>query len=181
VKRVTDEQWQEQVTESVNRLIENVEQIQRFQAACEADKRIAVFMQLNEKQMGHAASYTNLILVAGYAGFFGFWTTLAPRLPGKLYAVTGLLALLSLITFITWEVVKTIWGQHHLSKTNSILTDPKFAGKQVEMYEAALALYAARSNKVWPCFLIPTLLTGGSAGVLLIGCFCYQLWQTFSG
>jgi peptidoglycan/LPS O-acetylase OafA/YrhL len=179
--QITEEQWQQQVTGSVNTLIDNVEKIQRFQAACEADKRIAVFMQLNEKQMGHAANYTNLILVAGYAGFFGFWTTLAPRLPGKLYAVTGLLALLSLITFITWEIVKMIWGQRHLSKTNSILTDHRFAGKQVEMYEAALALYAARSNKVWPWFLIPTLVTGGGAGVLLIGCFCHQLWQAFHG
>jgi hypothetical protein len=178
--RVSEEQWHEQVTESVNTLIDEVEKIKRFQVACEQDKSIAMLMQLNEKQMSHATNYTNLILVAGYAGFFGFWTTLSGRLPGKVYALTGLLALLSLILFIGWEVVKMVWTNVHLRHTNTILTDPKTKGKHAQLWEASTALYSVNVHRVWLCFLVPTLITGLGAGTLLLGCFGVQLWQAFA-
>ncbi|MBN0315103.1 hypothetical protein JTM73_33150, partial [Pseudomonas aeruginosa] len=74
-------------------------------------------MQLNEKLMTQASNYTNLIMVAGYAGLFGLWSTLVGRLPQWLYALCGLLALLSLLLFVSWEIIKMVWGSLYVKRT----------------------------------------------------------------
>ncbi|EFW79787.1 hypothetical protein AB9V61_15190 [Pseudomonas savastanoi pv. phaseolicola] len=104
--RRSEGNWHEAVGEAIKAMGADIAEIKRFQQDCERDKNIAMLMQINEKQMTQASTYTNLILVAGYAGFFAFWSTLVAKLPSWVYALSGLLALLSLICFICWELIK---------------------------------------------------------------------------
>jgi cation transport ATPase len=166
------------VKDVVNVHAEAIDDLKNFQRRIEEDKHVALLMQLNEKQMISAATYTNLILVAGYAGFFGFWSTLSPRLPLWLYSLCGLLALLSLMLFVSWEVIKMIWSGFHIAKTNSMIKT--IGGEKVlQLFEASQLQYQIRSQRVWWAFLLPTVLSGLAAGFLLVGFFCYQLWQAF--
>jgi len=42
--------WEENVTNTVNKLADEIEEIRRFQAACDRDKDIGMLMQLNESE-----------------------------------------------------------------------------------------------------------------------------------
>lgn len=79
--------WERDVVDAVNGMAEEIAEIRKFQEACERDRDIGTLMQLNEKLMTQASNYTNLIMVAGYAGLFGLWSTLVGRLPQWLYAL----------------------------------------------------------------------------------------------
>ncbi|MFU4332516.1 hypothetical protein ACM726_29895, partial [Pseudomonas aeruginosa] len=72
-----------------------------------------------------AFNYTNLILVAGYAGFFAFWSTLSEKVPTLLFSITGLLILISLVLFISWELIKMCWGALYMRKVDRILAGQK--------------------------------------------------------
>lgn len=175
---MNQQQWNEQASEVVNAHAKEIQELKQFQLHLERDKEADLLMQLNEKQMTGATNYTNLILVAGYAGFFGFWTTLAPKLPPKLYALCGLLGLLSFVLFISWEIVKMIWGSIHMARTNAMIESMR-GPNLLQMFLASTKKFQIRSQRVWWIFLIPSVLSGLAAGFLLVGFFCYQLLQAF--
>lgn len=173
---MSQQQWNQQVQTVVNVHSKAIDELKKFQRSLEEDKHVGLLMQLNEKRMASAATYTNLILVAGYAGFFGFWSTLSPRLPLWLYSLCGLLALFSLTLFVSWEIIKMIWTNFHIAKTNSMIKTIGGA-KLLQLFEASQLQHQIRSQRVWWAFLLPTVLSGLAAGFLLIGFFCSQLWE----
>lgn len=167
----------EQVRETVNALRDEIAEIKRFQQNCERDKDVALAMLINEKMMTHATNYTNLILVAGYAGFFGFWSTIVSRLPQWVYAISGLLALVSLLLFVSWEITKMVLSYRRLNGNNETIKQITRGDKPLLMLEAAMNLHSIKMNKLWKWFLIPTVVTGISAALLLVSTFVYQAWQ----
>jgi hypothetical protein len=129
--------------------------------------------------MTHSTGYANLILVAGYAGYFAFWSTLVARLPHWLYAVSGLLALSSLLLFISWEVTKMIWGTVHLNRIHDMFVSKGLRrGSLVQAIETARVLHAAKINRLWIWLLVPTIAFGIGAGLLLVGYFGFEVWKT---
>ncbi len=138
------------------------------------DKQIEAFIQLNEKLMGHATNYTNLIMVAGYAGFFAFWSTLAGKIPAWLFSTCGLLITISLTLFIGWELIKMFWSAKHMRRTQSILAQSRRQATVAD-YEKAFQEFNAQTQKVWMLFLIPSVITGVLAAVMLVGFFSREL------
>ncbi|AJF49001.1 TPA: hypothetical protein ACGJ7L_002302 [Pseudomonas aeruginosa] len=172
--------WERDVVEAVNGMAEEIAEIRKFQEACERDRDIGTLMQLNEKLMTQASNYTNLIMVAGYAGLFGLWSTLVGRLPQWLYALCGLLALLSLLLFVSWEIIKMVWGSLYVKRTNRIITTVARGKKPMDMYQAAMSLYNVKMHKVWLWFFVPTVVLGVGAGLLLVGYFSLEVWCSIS-
>ncbi|MCE0907754.1 hypothetical protein LU664_026500 [Pseudomonas kurunegalensis] len=72
------ERWSRDIHRVVDGLVKEVEDMKQQQIV---EKQISAFIQLNEKLMNNANAYTNLIMVAGYAGYFAFWSTLAGKIP----------------------------------------------------------------------------------------------------
>lgn len=172
--------WSENVADAVNAMAQEIAEIRKFQQECERDKEIGALMQLNEKLMTQATNYTNLVMLAGYAGFFGLWSSLVGRLPDWLYAVSGLLALLSLFLFVSWEIIKMVWGSLHMRRTNDMITKPVRGAKPLDLFIAASSLHGVRVHKVWLWFLIPTVAFGIAAALLLVGFFAIQVWQSLN-
>lgn len=170
--------WHEAMENAVNSVVNEINDIKQFQQDCERDKDIAMMMQMAEKQMTQATNYTNLIMVAGFAGYFAFWSTLVTKLPNWLYALSGLLALLSLLLFISWEVIKMTWGTVHLNRINKMITKTVRGPNFLKIIEAASSLHNVRINKLWLWFLVPNLIFGISAGLLLLGYFAVEVWKT---
>lgn len=170
--------WHEAMENAVESVVTEINDIKRFQQDCERDKNIAMMMQMAEKQMTHSTSYTNLILVAGYAGYFAFWSTLVTKLPSWLYALSGLLALLSLLLFISWEVTKMTWGTVHLNRINKMIIKTVRGPNVLQIIDAASSLHTVRINKLWLWFLVPTLISGIGAGLLLLGYFAVEVWKS---
>lgn len=169
--------FNEQVRETVNALSDEIAAIKKLQEICERDKEAALGMQLTEKMMSHSTNYTNLILVAGYAGLFGFWSTLIDRLPQWVYALSGLLALTSLILFVAWEITKMVWTYKCVSGNNDLLIALKRTQKFGVMLEAAMYLHNIKMHKAWKWFFICTVVPGVASALLLLFTFMYQAWK----
>jgi len=165
------ERWCRDIHRVVDGLVREVEDMKQQQIV---EKQISAFIQLNEKLMSNANSYTNLIMVAGYAGYFAFWSTLAGKIPTWLFNTCGLAISFSLTLFITWEIVKMFWGAKHMRATQEILARRPHASV-ISEFEKAFQDFSARSQRVWIVFLVPTVVSGVIAGVLLIGYFCLSL------
>src|SRR5688572_20847673 len=74
--------------------------------AAAGEKIIETQIKIITASYDKAAAYTNLIVVAGYAAFFGLWTLTKPYLPRELALWAALLMLLSAATFVVFEVYK---------------------------------------------------------------------------
>lgn len=165
------EQWCRGTQQVLEELVREVEQMKQDQVV---EKQISAFIQLNEKLLSNATAYTNLIMVAGYAGFFAFWSTLSGKIPAWLFNACGLAITLSLTLFITWEIVKMFWSAKHMRATQAILAKRPHADVITE-FERAFQEFNARTQKVWLVFLVPTVISGMTAASLLIGYFCLTL------
>lgn len=173
--------WNEYMRTKMNELIDEINEIKKLQASCERDKEAALGMQLTEKMMSHSTNYTNLILVAGYAGLFSFWSTLVDRLPQWVYAVSGLLALTSLILFVAWEITKMVWTYKSVTGNNQLLKELQRTQRFGPMLEAAMYRQNIKMHKTWKWFFICTVVPGVASALLLLGTFIYQaseaLWR----
>ncbi|MGJ7547601.1 hypothetical protein [Pseudomonas alloputida] len=165
------DRWCRDIHRVVEGLVEEVEQMRQEQAV---EKQISALIQLNEKLMSNATAYTNLIMVAGYAGYFAFWSTLAGKIPTWLFNACGLAITVSLTLFISWEIVKMFWGAKHMRKTQAILGKRAHPNVLVE-FEKAFQDFNSRTQRVWLVFLVPTVVSGIAAACLLIGYFCLSL------
>lgn len=165
------EQWCRDLHDVVDNLVKEVEEMKQEQLV---EKQISAYIQLNEKLMTNANAYTNLIMVAGYAGYFAFWSTLTGKIPMWLFNACGLAMTLSLTLFITWEIVKMIWGAKHMQATQAILAKQPHANV-ISEFQKAFQEFSTRSQKVWLVFLVPTLASGITAACLLLGYFCLSL------
>lgn len=165
------ERWCHDIHRVVDGLVKQVEEMKQEQIV---EKQISAFIQLNEKLMNNSNAYTNLIMVAGYAGYFAFWSTLSGKIPIWLFNACGLAITLSLTLFITWEIVKMFWSAKHMRLTQAILSKRPHANVIAE-FEKAFQDFNARSQKVWLVFLVPTVVSGITAACLLLGYFCLSL------
>lgn len=112
------DRWCHDMHRVVDGLVKEVEEMKQEQIV---EKQISAFIQLNEKLMNNSNAYTNLIMVAGYAGYFAFWSILAGKIPTWLFNACGVAITLSLTLFITWEIVKMFWSAKHMRATQAIL------------------------------------------------------------
>lgn len=165
------EQWCRDMHRVVDGLAREVEEMKQQQIV---EKQISALIQLNEKLMNNASAYTNLIMVAGYAGYFAFWSTLSGKIPTWLFNACGLAITLSLTLFITWEIVKMFWSAKHMQATQAILSKEPHPNVITE-FEKAFQDFNVRSQKIWIVFLVPTVVSGTTAACLLVGYFCLSL------
>jgi hypothetical protein len=170
--------WSQQMERRAAELGRRVANLQEFQAAVQYDKQIKAAQELTTQLQSNANTYTNLVLVAGYAGFFTFWATLSKALPPWLYLLTGFLIISSLLAFIGWEVTKMVWGTLHLNAVQKNLTGK--AGPEVlAQFQNSLQQFARASNRVWVWFLVPTVVFGFGAGICVLGFFIWRMCHGF--
>ncbi len=116
-----------------------------------------------------AASYTNLILAAGYAGFFATWTNVKADLTKFESAASALCIAVSLMVFITWEVVVMIASARGIRGMQAALDGPpKETQKRLADAKLIGQKRAVRIRRWWIYVLIATILPGvAGAGILL--------------
>mgnify|MGYP001260409379 FL=1 len=72
-----------------------------------------------------AVTYTNVIVIGGYASFFGLWSVSKPYLSAVQARWAGLIMLLSVSTFVFFEVYKMVVTTRELHKRTQILQNPE--------------------------------------------------------
>lgn len=75
-----------------------------------------------------ANAYTNLILGAGYAGFFAVWAFTRAELSTALIFWSAILVTISLLTFVSFEVFRTLYnGIAMLELSRAVEDEANFA------------------------------------------------------
>lgn len=91
-----------------------------------------------------AASYTTVIIFGGYAGFFAIWQLSKEYLTKGQALWSALLVLISLFTFVLFEVFKMIMVSRNIFKRAAILNLPEVQGDPHRMLKELQGLDAAQ-------------------------------------
>ena len=174
VSHLPFEEWSDQIARSVQTLNEDMHTLKVNSAT---DKQVEALIQLQEKQMTNQASYTNLIMVAGYAGYFAFWSTLVTKMPQWVFALCGLLMTLTLTLFIAWEIIKAFWTGRYFHQVQEILGKPR-GSRTLSELQAVGSKFSAKGRRWWIWFFATSVITGLSAATVLIIYFAVELVKT---
>ena len=167
--------WSKNVEKSLNELVKHVNDLRRFQLTIDYKQQLQAAHDLISKLHSQSVSYTNLILIAGYAAFFTFWSQLNDELPPFIFSLAGLLIIASLLCFVSWEVTKMIWGNLSIRRVQAELNGAPPGPNTIAKFQEALTSFEQKSGKIWVWFLVPTICFGACAGLLLLGFFTWRL------
>ena len=121
-----------------------------------------------------AIAYTNLMIIGGYAGVFGIWQLAKEHLTKEQTLWSALLVLISLTTFIVFEVVKMVFISRALQAKSKVLNSPQARRtpeqllKQLQDLEATQQIGSTRFHVYWAITVMVAIATA-LAGVAILG------------
>lgn len=138
-----------------------------------AEKIIDTQIKIVTAAYDKATAYTNFIIVAGYAAFFGLWSITKIYLSHDQVLWAALLMCMSAGTFVFFEVYKMAFVSHSFSKKYLALIE-QAKGKplqeileDINRLEAESRRYALTFLPAWRVFLLVAVVTGlGGVGTL---------------
>lgn len=134
----------------------------------ELDKQMEKAIELNARVYEKSASYSNVMMLAGYAGIFAIWTFVKTDLSPRATEVVALLLGMSLIIYVTFELYAMFMRAQPLSEvakqTSAKPTDFFAAMQNIEMRQNRRALHAAI---VWRVTFWPAVVLGYASALLL--------------
>jgi hypothetical protein len=164
--------------------------VERIVTALAKELEAAVIAQ---QQGGHAArfeqqkamlaemytqslNYTNVIILAGYAGLFAIWQLTKGNLPRLLELLIASSLTASVTLFAGYETYKMIRNAIHLNHLARALdiVNPEL---RTEAWLAGLIRGHAKEARVWWYFLVPAAVTGVAAAMMLLVGFLLSLFQ----
>lgn len=148
------------------------------QRKSQMDQEIEMRTQIISAAYDRAATYTNLIIFAGYAGTFTLWSFTNDYLPEQAAITIALMVGISLFIFCGWEVYKMIYTSSSLRRQTNImlqgLSPDKFSqamlNAKVQTSKEAVKLY-----RYWIFILIFTIPLGFGGALLMFYNFAANL------
>ena len=127
---------------------------------------------LQSQMFDKAASYNNIVISFGYAGFFAIWNFVSDQLHSWDTALIALLLGASLLVFIAWTLIVSFHNSVSMRKIASAFTveyeNTEEKLQAVLTKEQEVAVSAFRLQKMWLFVFSFTVATGFLAGFLLI-------------
>ena len=143
------------------------------------DKDLQDFIEQQKKivlsSYEQSKSYSNIIMMGGYAGIFAIWSFTKADLEQWQSMTVGLLAILSVFSFVLFEIYG-VWLRS--TQTFNLLKQLKTAEKLGQFpidYGKDEMKRIETMAKVWPYFFFFTLGTGVLAGLILLWAFVSKL------
>lgn len=128
---------------------------------------------------GQAQAYTNVVLLAGYAGFFGIWSFLKPELSKSQLFWSALLVSLSLAAFILWEVYQSFYRSRSILSLARTVEDPARFSELVEQYRLDEFDRVITLRRVWVVAFSFCVVTGFGGVCVLLWAFVQTLWSLY--
>ena len=130
------------------------------------DKQVQMQRELVDKLQARSASYANVVIGFGYAGFFALWNMVEKVMPPWAHSVAGLCIGASLALFVGWEVFQMIFTSLHLRRVQRRLqTEQGIVG--VDALVNASQEHERMMYGPWIAVLIPTVLLALSAAAVI--------------
>lgn len=123
-----------------------------------------------------AAAYTNVIVIGGYASFFGLWQLTKPYLSPSQARWSALIMLVSVCCFVFFEVYKMVVTTARLAGRARNLEDPRFktdlrfALDQLREYEQAVKRDNVTFIRVWKVNVVACVF----GALIAVGILCYS-------
>ena len=120
-----------------------------------------------------SAAYTNLIILAAYAGFFGLWQLTKDYLSKPMALWSALLMLISVVMFVFVEVVKMVLIQHNFMQKAKVLKLPEVKQNPDALAKAYAELGTVHERvlfhfmRFWVAALLVIIVSGMSAASIL--------------
>lgn len=118
-----------------------------------------------------ASSYTNLVMIGGYAAMFTIWQLMKSRLANGEELLVAILITSSVIIFAGFEVFKMISHAIFFRQLDRVLSSSVSDHERAQGWQTAWKAYAAKESRIWIYFVIPTVVTGFGAGFILLWIF----------
>ena len=143
--------------------LSNVEEVlvkaQQLQARPSEDERRKRTQEYIERDVKSNETYVQIILAIGYAALFALWFQLKDSIPAWYYFFTGLLALISVSSFVIYEVIKVGLASYANSKWSEDADLDKWWSQRMK--------YDEIGRRLWKYFYFPCFATGTAAAALL--------------
>ena len=143
------------------------------------DASVRVYSRLYER----ASAYTKGVVAVGYASAFAVWAFVKDLMSPAAHAVSGILLIVSVVTFVLWEVFENINMHSHFDQASEKLRgdDPVAAVKAIDEYEAELQAEAFAGARLWKMVVIVTLGTALAAVAPMVWSLLSHLWADLKG
>jgi len=131
--------------------------------------------QLHESQLelltasySQAKAYFNLVIVGGYASFFGLWKLTEDLLEPRQKLLAALLMSVSVVTFVFWEISQMILTNQSLIGIANAVNDPANFLEKIQEHAKSSQKRMLKIRWFWPAQLFVTISTAvGGGGVLM--------------
>ena len=147
----------------------------------QADAIIETQIKILTVTYDKAVAYTNLIVLAAYAGFFGLWQITKEYIPKNLALWSALLILISVVTFVAFEIITMVYVHHNVQTTVAALKDPEVRKNPQSVNNALIEISLVHERvtfhlmRVWAMALVLTISTGMAGSGLLAYAFIIGL------
>ncbi|WP_323909814.1 hypothetical protein [Aeromonas caviae] len=136
------------------------------------EKYISEMKEIYSSSWSAAATYTNVIILAGYAGYFGLLSTLKDYVSPLGLLLSGFFMALSLAFFVFHEVFRMAFvGVQY----NKIFKDLEEGDNIFEKMKDNVQKYNVITSRVWLFAFCPTVLFGLIGVGSVIYSFCKSL------
>jgi hypothetical protein len=163
------------VERNFNSLGRHVEETRSIAESLEIDRHTRAAYDLLARIHSQARNYTNLVMVVGYAGILTLWSQLGDKLPHLIFLISGALLVISLLGFVSHEIFKMLDEHVALRRAAKSLEGMESQEERIKKFNEALNNSDAKSAKWWLLFFVPTLVTGVSAALILMGFFVWGI------
>ncbi len=142
----------------------------------EHDRRIETMIKVMSALYDKAAAYTNIIMAAGYAGFFAVWSNMKAYMSPTEMRVSALCMLVSLLVFVLWEVTKMILTSRNLHRLLEVIQAPQteFDAK-LKKQQHDERLFNIGFLRAWRIVLVSAIAPALVASAILIYSFITHL------
>ncbi len=141
------------------------------------DLIIRIYSNMFDKAM----NYTNIIIVAGFAGLLTIWGYVQNFLHNWDKIASILAIVISLIFFIIWEIIKMITNGISSQRITKVLKSPpsqlsqKLREAEINEQKQNILFY-----RVWIFLTLPlTILPGLVGSIILVVCFIKYLFKCY--
>lgn len=137
-------------------------------------------LELITAAYSQAKAYFNMVIVGGYAAFFALWAFVKDELSSGQTLWSALFISVSLVAFVSWEVLQMIASSNSLLGISRAVNDPQNFIRLIQEYQENEQKSAIRFRIAWIvqlCITVSTALI--AAGILMYG-FVIGLWRLYA-
>jgi len=144
---------------------------------------VGMHIDLVTSQYEKATAYSNLVMMAGYAGYFGLWHLTKELVTARQSALSALFMLASLTAFVLFEVGKmcltstVLFTQIGQLNDPACRADPRVLAERVALTEAKLKRLSPCFTGLWAISVAVSVVTGLIGSGVLFYALTASLWR----